>query len=401
MVDENYTRKKTVQHFFYIDLDVTVHGNPLQLLELDATPIRAAQQKQASNLTLDNLTESQCRHHIDKLRILNLVANLKAEPSPDDYDKDITIEIENATASLNGAVAKENGTLHKDVSEWIKIVESESQNAPSQLDEVGEALILETGVTPVTLSPLPNSSSPMRLENGHIPQDSSTHSPEPSASTHECVDHEEPPTDDVFIENDQSYKAFESRSDAISASDDVSERKTVRTADSMTSSDYQSSQYSTLKRKKRNSDGCKPPNVLVYSESNDVRSSVIATIKNILHPDRYTIYELNTEQLKTSFWIDNTTLLIICGPTSPEVGAILMEYFLCGGKMFCLCSDVLNMVLPTYRTAEVREQELVQFSYGRWQKIQLMHHIFCYHPSPVKKHFSLESDDQFEGQAKP
>lgn len=169
----------------------------------------------------------------------------------------------------------------------------------------------------------------------------------------------------------------------------------------MGSSECHSSQYSTLKRKKRHSDSSKPPNVLVYSESNDIRANVISTIKNILHPDRYTIYELKAEQLKTSIWIDNTTLLIVCGSIPPQLGSILMEYFLCGGKMLCLCSDVLNMVLPIYRTAEVRESELVQFSYGRWHKIQLMHHIFCYHPSPIKKHFSLENDEQFDGQTKP
>lgn len=162
------------------------------------------------------------------------------------------------------------------------------------------------------------------------------------------------------------------------------------------------SQYSTLKRHKRNSDGCKPPNVLVYSESNATRSNVISTIKKLLHPDRYTIYDLNTEQLKTSFWIDNTTLLIVCGSTSQVIGSILMEYYLCGGKMLCLCSDVLNMLLPIYRTAEVRENELVQFSYADWHKVQLMHHIFCYHPSPIKKHFSVDNDDQQDNNhAKP
>lgn len=67
--------------------------------------------------------------------------------------------------------------------------------------------------------------------------------------------------------------------------------------------------------------------------------------------------------------------------------------------MLCLCSDVINMVLPIYRTAEVRESELVQFSYGQWHKIQLMHHVFCYHPSPIKKHFSLDTDEQFDGVA--
>lgn len=109
---------------------------------------------------------------------------------------------------------------------------------------------------------------------------------------------------------------------------------------------------------------------------------------------RYTIYPLTAQQAKTKIWIDNTTLLVVCGYVAPDVGDILTEYFLRGGKMLSLCSDVLHIVLPTFRThAEVREHELVQFSYGRWQKVKMMHHIFCYQPSPVKKHFSTDSDE--------
>lgn len=90
--------------------------------------------------------------------------------------------------------------------------------------------------------------------------------------------------------------------------------------------------------------------------------------------------------------MDNAILLIVCGSVTEEIGLLLTEYFLKGGNMLCLCSDVLHIVLPTYRTAEIREQELVQFSYGRWQKIKMMHHIFCYQPSPVKKNFSTDSE---------
>ena len=98
--------------------------------------------------------------------------------------------------------------------------------------------------------------------------------------------------------------------------------------------------------------------------------------------------------MKNKIWIDNTTLLVVCGYVAHDVGEIFTEFFLRGGKMLSLCSDVLQMVLPTFRThAEVREHELVQFSYGRWQKVKMMHHIFCYQPSPVKKHFSTDSDE--------
>lgn len=158
----------------------------------------------------------------------------------------------------------------------------------------------------------------------------------------------------------------------------------------------------TLVRSKGSLHSCKPPNVLVYSDSLATRDSVITTLSSILETDMYTIYPLTTQQAKTKIWIDNTTLLVVCGYVAPDVGEILTEYFLCGGKMLSLCSDVLHIVLPTFRThAEVREHELVQFSYGRWQKVKMMHHIFCYQPSPVKKHFSTDSDEQPQIPKKP
>lgn len=350
------------------------------------------------------MTESDCRHHIDKLKILNLVANLKGEPSPDDYEKDICVLIGDET-QLNGSCVQdsvkdieqtnEQRHLNNGVVEWIKSVEHDS----TQLDAIAR-------ISP-SVSPAKTDNSPIKISNGNILHESEMCTSKGSndflsVSMHSTEKSEQDDGGDVFVDStkDSTVKLNDKvKHDTGDGSEEL-DKKTIRTcASSMGSSECHSSQYSTLKRKKRNSDGSKPPNVLVYSESNDIRANVISTIKNLLHPDRYTIYELKTEQLKTSIWIDNTTLLIVCGPISPQLGPILMEYFLCGGKMMCLCSDVLNMVLPIYRTAEVRENELVQFSYGRWQKIQLMHHIFCYHPSPIKKHFSLENED--EPQHKP
>lgn len=148
---------------------------------------------------------------------------------------------------------------------------------------------------------------------------------------------------------------------------------------------------------KRSSKGslisCKPPNVLVYSDSISTRDSVISTLKRLLENDTYTVYPLSPSEVKNKIWLENTTMLVVCGSVSQEIGQILLDFFLKGGKMLCLCSDLLRIILPTYRTAEVREHELVQFSYGKWQKIKMMHHIFCYQPSPVKKHFSTEGEE--------
>ncbi|XP_069968909.1 uncharacterized protein Hcs isoform X2 [Bactrocera oleae] len=146
---------------------------------------------------------------------------------------------------------------------------------------------------------------------------------------------------------------------------------------------------------KRSAISCpsKPTNVFVYSESASSREGALSTLKHILDRERYTIYAMTPQQLTQKYWMENTGLLVVCGNVPTNVGEILVDYFLCGGRVLSLCSDILNFVLPNYRTAEVRENELVQFSYDKWQKIKMMHHIFCYQPSPVKKNFSTDSDD--------
>jgi biotin---protein ligase len=97
----------------------------------------------------------------------------------------------------------------------------------------------------------------------------------------------------------------------------------------------------------------KPPNVLVYSDSIATRDNVIQTLKQVLEKDIYTIYALSQQDVKQKVWIDNTTLLIVCGNVEHDIGQILLEFFLCGGKLFCMCSDLLHIVLPNYKTAEV------------------------------------------------
>ncbi|XP_055908964.1 biotin--protein ligase isoform X2 [Eupeodes corollae] len=156
----------------------------------------------------------------------------------------------------------------------------------------------------------------------------------------------------------------------------------------------------SLRRSKESLKESKPLNILVYSDVATSRDNVVSTLKNILEKDMYTIYPLTSQQAKEKSWIDNTSLLVICGSVTSDLGEILVDYFLQGGKLLSLCSDVLHIVLPTYRTAEVREHELVQFSYDKWQKVKMMHYIFCYHPSPVKKNFSTDSDESSSTLAK-
>lgn len=91
--------------------------------------------------------------------------------------------------------------------------------------------------------------------------------------------------------------------------------------------------------------------------------------------------------------MDQTVLVIVCGNVGSEISSQLVEYMVRGGQLLALCSDILHTLLPSFKTAEVREHELVRFSYGKWQHVQMMHHIFCYQASPVKTQFSQDHDE--------
>uniref|UniRef100_A0A182QK98 BPL/LPL catalytic domain-containing protein n=1 Tax=Anopheles farauti TaxID=69004 RepID=A0A182QK98_9DIPT len=137
----------------------------------------------------------------------------------------------------------------------------------------------------------------------------------------------------------------------------------------------------------------KPPNILVHSDSSSTMEYVIATLNNLLEPNTYTIYPITTSQAMASSWQQSTVLIIVAGSLDTDVRKILLDYFLHGGLVFSLCSDLLDIILPDSKTAEIRERELVSFSYRKWKQIKMLHHIFCYQLSPAKKQFSLESEE--------
>ncbi|XP_052868831.1 biotin--protein ligase [Anopheles cruzii] len=137
----------------------------------------------------------------------------------------------------------------------------------------------------------------------------------------------------------------------------------------------------------------KPPNILVHSDSSSTMEYVIATLNNLLEPNTYTIYPISTAQTLANCWQQTTKLIIVAGTLDVAVRKVLLDYFLHGGIVFSLCSDLLDSILPDSKTAEIRERELVSFSYRKWKQIKMLHHIFCYQLSPAKKQFSLETDE--------
>ncbi|XP_049844585.1 biotin--protein ligase isoform X6 [Schistocerca gregaria] len=96
----------------------------------------------------------------------------------------------------------------------------------------------------------------------------------------------------------------------------------------------------------------KPPNVLIVSESVIARNNIKDMLYNVLNKNRYTVYTTTQEQLLIQPWMDNTRLLVVSGNVSHELGSRVINYLLQGGKVLCLCSDLLHLMLPMFRTAE-------------------------------------------------
>ncbi|KAF2904465.1 hypothetical protein ILUMI_01705 [Ignelater luminosus] len=135
----------------------------------------------------------------------------------------------------------------------------------------------------------------------------------------------------------------------------------------------------------------KPPNVLVYADSVVARDNVKNVLHAILNNHKYTVYDfpVNTN---SQLWNDSTALIVVCGNVPVNLTSQLLQYLVTGGQLLCLCSDLLYSVLHIFSTAEVREHELVRFSYGNWKRVKMMHHVFCYQASPAKRQFSKDSD---------
>ncbi|KAL0117814.1 hypothetical protein PUN28_008894 [Cardiocondyla obscurior] len=139
----------------------------------------------------------------------------------------------------------------------------------------------------------------------------------------------------------------------------------------------------------------KPPNVLICtnSRSPDTIDNLKNLLAKVLEADRYVIHIFDWDYERCKAWMDEVTLVVLCGNATAELNTHLVEYIIRGGKLLALCSDMLNILLPSFKIAEVRENELVHFSYGKWKRVRMMHHVFCYHASPLRTRFSQDHED--------
>ncbi|XP_014489289.1 PREDICTED: biotin--protein ligase isoform X3 [Dinoponera quadriceps] len=190
----------------------------------------------------------------------------------------------------------------------------------------------------------------------------------------------------------QSYDAMKRKDNILSStSNEISTKDTYQSKSTVETRNLQAP--FTLKGDEKSSGIVKPPNVVIYADSPDAINNVKTVLGKALDPDRYIIYALSRETACSNVWIDQVALVVICGNVDSEVKIQLVEYVVRGGKLLALCSDMLHTLLPSFKTAEVRESELVYFSYGKWKHMRMMHHIFCYHASPVRARFSQDQED--------
>uniref|UniRef100_A0A069DXC6 Putative biotin--protein ligase n=1 Tax=Panstrongylus megistus TaxID=65343 RepID=A0A069DXC6_9HEMI len=136
-------------------------------------------------------------------------------------------------------------------------------------------------------------------------------------------------------------------------------------------------------------DRIKPPNIIIFSDSASAADSVKVALESTLLKDRYTIHMLNFAGMLSTPWLHQACLVVIHGNVPPTFTPVIIDYLLqTSGSLLVLCSDFLGSILPMFHTAEVRPNELVQCSYKSWKHVPLMHHVFCYQPTPMAPQFS-------------
>ncbi|CAB0001613.1 unnamed protein product [Nesidiocoris tenuis] len=137
----------------------------------------------------------------------------------------------------------------------------------------------------------------------------------------------------------------------------------------------------------------KPPNIIIFSDSPSASESVKAALESTLLTNRYVIHKFAFAEMQSPTWLDDSVLVVVHGNVPASFIPVLMNYLAKGPvSLFCLCSDFLGNILPLFQTAEVRPNELVHCSYKSWKHVLLMHHVFCYQPTPSDPKFSYNEN---------
>ncbi|XP_059473791.1 biotin--protein ligase [Neocloeon triangulifer] len=125
----------------------------------------------------------------------------------------------------------------------------------------------------------------------------------------------------------------------------------------------------------------KCPNVLIYCDNTDVYESIKALLRQTLKKYRYTMYNVNAEQMKSSAWLKSTALVVVHGNVPEKLAPLLISYLVTGGKVLCIASSMIFVPFPELRSVPVQPDQLASFSYQKWKQTRLLHQIFTKPPS--------------------
>lgn len=124
-----------------------------------------------------------------------------------------------------------------------------------------------------------------------------------------------------------------------------------------------------LNKKVTNSKMSTLTNILINSDDRDSENSLESIFKKLLDGDRYTIYKIGKESLEKGAWKGRTALLTVTGNVSPF---IVKEYFLQGGKIIGLHTNLIDTIMPYYK----RENriDVGEFKYDKFN-VRVKHEI--------------------------
>ena len=126
----------------------------------------------------------------------------------------------------------------------------------------------------------------------------------------------------------------------------------------------------------------KPPNVLVYTGSDEIDSKKFEDVRSILLQclarDRYAIYHLRNEQVTTVPWLENTILLVLVAKKIQKDGLCetFLTYFLNGGTVLSMSSNFDESFMKL--TNSQRQSEIIKISYKDFNNISVFGCSSCY-----------------------
>ncbi|XP_053697240.1 biotin--protein ligase [Sabethes cyaneus] len=113
----------------------------------------------------------------------------------------------------------------------------------------------------------------------------------------------------------------------------------------------------------------KPPNVLIYSNVESTQKELVSSLRTILAVNEYTVYPVTKQQVKTKTWPESTNLFLVHGAVESDLAKEFLDYFLLGGRLICICSNLRSFLLPSYNSAGSLVCETINVPSEKWKNV--------------------------------